>query len=250
MKHLGMLSGREVTIHGATTYSTGKAACQALKGDDMAVISFVTNTLVDECGSALAEELDGKITDVLEKYVEVIKTIPTTVTIIIVYPYPRVEPTWVFESIGYIHKKLDDLLDTLGSHIHRFSYLSVTKDDFETDFIHLKKSICVRQFMDFCASFSNTFGGEVQVIDEFEMISPTRENLLPSNIPSVVLPDDTSLTGAVGGGFRPKLNQWEYGPPKNTQGSQRSGQGGQYPNESRKRHATGDGASNGTKTTR
>ena len=117
MKHLGTLSGREVTLHGATTFSTGKKACQALKGDDMAVISFVTNTLVDECGSALAEELDEKITDVLEKYIEVIKAIPITVTIIIMYPFPRVEPPWVFESIEYIHNKLNGLLDTLGSHI-------------------------------------------------------------------------------------------------------------------------------------
>ena len=115
----------------------------------MAVISFVTNTLVEECGSAMAEELDAKITVVLEKYIEIIKSIPETVTIIIVHPFPRVQPAWVFESLDFIHNKLDGYFDTLGPNIHRFPYLNVSIDDFETDFIHLKQSVCERQYQDF-----------------------------------------------------------------------------------------------------
>ena len=61
MLHLSTLSERQVGIKGATTFNTGKAHCQNLKEDDMAVVSFITNTLVDECGAAQADVKSFKV---------------------------------------------------------------------------------------------------------------------------------------------------------------------------------------------
>ena len=255
--HLAALSGRAVDFRGGTTFTGGKAACETLKGDDMAVISFITNTLVDECGSALAEKLDVKIDLVLKNYVEVIKAVPNTVTIIFIYPYPRVEPEWVFSSLDYIHNKLDGLLDPLGSHIHRFPYLSVSKEDFENDFIHLKPAICLRQFREFCASFSSIFqADQVDLMDEFELISPSRDIVSPppphtnsqtnSQTTEAGSTQFDSQTGGTRNSGRPRGSSWGNVLPHLTPNSQR------YTprTASLKRPFTGDSVAYGAKNTR
>ena len=254
--HLAALSGRTVDLRGGTTLTGGKAECEKLKGDDMAVISFITNTLVDECGSSLAEELDAKIDLVLNKYIEVIKAIPNTVTIIFMYPYPRVEPEWVFSSMDFIHNKLDGLLEPLGSHIHRFPYLSVSKEDFEKDFIHLKPAICLRQFLDFCASFSSIFQvDQVDLMDEFELISPSRDSELLTHPSSSLTSSQTSDSGVLpfvsqpGGtrnSVRPRGSSWGNVLPHLTPGSQRYSPR----SASLKRPSTIDNVTHGAKSTR
>lgn len=82
LSHLSVLTGSDANFKGATTFTTGAKACENLKGNDIAIISFITNTLVDECGSAGVGELEGKIMGVLSRYIEVIKNIPETVTVI------------------------------------------------------------------------------------------------------------------------------------------------------------------------
>ena len=166
---LTAMSGRKTFVKGATTLATGKKACEELKGDDMAVISFLTNHLVEECSSSTVEELEVKITEVIETYANILKSIPTTVTVIIVYPYPRVQPTWVFEWLTFIHTKLDYHLDRMGSNIHRFPYLAVAKTDYDSDLIHLKQAVCGIQFTDFCVSYGRIFNHESPVINDIEM---------------------------------------------------------------------------------
>ena len=253
MARLSDLSGRDASFRGGTSFSSGQAACQALKGDDMAVVSFVTNTLVDECGSVLADELDAKITEVLVKYVEAIRAIPDTVTIIFLYPFPRVEPAWVFESLALIHNKLDGLLDELGSNIHRFPYRSVSRDDFETDLTHLKPGICLGQFKDFCANYIRVFKPtEDYVMDEFDLISPSR-NETPSTVVQTavtqtsVIPPVTPSGSQVGpGDGSRRINQWGNTLPQLTPNSERYSprQG------SLKRPATSKNQSYGAKNTR
>ena len=245
--HLTAFAGCDVVVKGATTFRTGELACQALKGNDTAVISFVTNTLVDECGMALADELDAKISEVLVKYVEVLKAIPITVTIIIMYPFPRVQPTWVFDSIGFIHSKLDTLLDDLGPNIHRFPYLAVTKDDFETDFIHLKSSVCDTQYQEFCASFTKIFAAVARDLDEFDM-SDSDNMLLPTTSAGSLTGDFVGEAAGAGGSLRTG-NQWGNVLPQLTPNSQRV----RIPNERRsslKRPASGESNFNGAKSTR
>ena len=257
--HLSTLSGCRALYKGATTLSTGEAACQTLKGKDMAVISFVTNILVEECGSVLEGELDAKIDEVLVKYIEVLKAIPSTVTIIFMYPFPRVEPSWVFESLGFIHNKLDSLLDTLGTEIHRIPYLPVTKDDFETDFIHLKLSVCERQYQGFCASFAEIFNADAVIIDEFELISPSRMDSVPLTSTHTLTSDTESSSVAptedlanAGGSVR-QLSQWGNILPQLTPNSKRYNSRVQLPHERQsnlKRPATTEGEFYGAKTTR
>ena len=230
LTQLSVLSGRTATLKGATTFSTGKKACEELKGDDMAIISFITNTLVDECGNAQAEELDSKITEVLSKYVEIIKSIPATVTIIIMFPFPRVEPAWVFESIDYIQTKLTLLLDSLGPNIHRFPYFHVKREDYETDFIHLKQSVCDNQFKDFCTYFAATFdcNSEVELLEDFSVDQPMSDSVpsvtarVPPLSDSLLLAPTSSPTNAISASnnsadqefsstdavLRPRVNHW------------------------------------------
>ena len=186
LTQLSVLSGRTATLKGATTFTTGETSCGRLGGDDMAIISFITNTLVEECGNAQAEELNARITKVLEKYVEVIRAIPPTVTVIIMFPFPRVEPAWVFESIDFIQTKLNLLLDSLGPNIHRFPYFHVKREDYESDFIHLKQSVCDKQFKDFYAYFSATFGSneDVELLEDFSS-DPTLSESTTSTSASV-----------------------------------------------------------------
>lgn len=67
---------------------------------------------------------------------------------------------------------MDESLDTLGSNIHRFPFSTVTSDDYDTDFTHLKWSVCQRHYMDFCASYARLFNVEVQPLEESDMRSP------------------------------------------------------------------------------
>ena len=233
--HLSAHTGCEAVFKGATTFTTGSRACQNLKENDMAIISFLTNTLVDECGMALEGEFESKILDVLVKYVDVIKAIPKTVTVIILYPFPRVEPTWVFEWIDFIHKKLDESLDTLGPHVRRFPYLKVTKDDYEEDFTHLKMSVCDKQYLDFCNTFARVFSTDSEVIDEFEMISPRSDAVQSQSQSTGINPSNISLTEpstsqSAGAGVRSRANQYGNVPPQLTPNNQRNSSRVQLPN--------------------
>ena len=223
----------------------------------MAVVSFITNTLVDECGAAQADdELEDKITGLLLKYVEVIKTVPPTVTIIVMNPFPRVQPTWVFDSLDLIHDKLNTLLEPLGQNIHVFPYLPVTRDDYETDFIHLKPSVCEKQYVNFCNNFTRIFGTRILLQEEVDVVlsspgdvsataSSSGLQLPPTNVP----PPSTNSLATFDQDFNsgdvvvlPRVDHWGNDQSQATPSNLRINPRGQLPGRwasSQKRPAEG-----------
>ena len=179
--HLAKLSGCETQIKAATTFSAGREGVRSLKGDDIAIISFLTNTLVEECDALQPAEIEDKIKVILREYIEVIKSIPETVTIVSMYPYPRVQPAWVFEWINWIHNQLDVSFETMGSNLHRIPYTPVTREDFETDCVHRKQAVALNQYRQFAANYARIFSVENQLeivndlSSECEMVSAPNE---------------------------------------------------------------------------
>ena len=156
--HLTKLSGCEIQIKSATSFNAGREGVKSLKGNDIAIISFLTNTLVEECDALQPAEIEDKIKTIMRDYIEVIKSIPESVTIVMMYPYPRAQPPWVFEWINWIHNQLNVNFETMGSNLHRIPYTPVQKEDFDSDFIHLKQLTAQKQYKEFAASYAQIFG--------------------------------------------------------------------------------------------